>query len=112
METPVPVVSFLECESGSPFGNYTMIQSHGVNNKTFSNVRDLNASLIGTQIWIRARLHNPRVKGIFIFKETSMTFSVAGNGAFLTLRQGPYTVQAAAFKSDTIPKEMIKFMDG
>lgn len=44
---------------------------------------------------VRARLHNVRGKG---------------NNCFLVLRESFYTLQACAFKSETISKEMLKYM--
>jgi len=46
-------------------------------------------------VLVRARIHNVRGKG---------------NTCFIVLRENFYTLQACAFKSETISKDMIKYM--
>jgi aspartyl-tRNA synthetase len=57
----------------------------------------LNKSLEGKVVRVRARLHSSRIQG---------------NAAFLVLRKGFHSVQGAAFKNDTVPKELIKYVNG
>lgn len=63
----------------------------------WTQVKDINESLEGQEVLVRARIHNIRAKG---------------NSAFLVLRESFATLQACAFKSETTPKEMIKYMGG
>ncbi|KAJ8903186.1 hypothetical protein NDN08_004296 [Rhodosorus marinus] len=79
------------------YGDYKLIQSRCAktgSGRKFTKVEALDASQIGKQLWIRARLHNVR--------------AVAKN-AFLILRQKTSSAQAVLSPSDTIPREMIKW---
>lgn len=49
----------------------------------------------GKDVLVRGRVHVVRRKG---------------NASFLVLREGTNTLQACAFKSELIPKEMVKFI--
>jgi aspartyl-tRNA synthetase len=51
--------------------------------------------LEGKQILVRARVHNSRGKG---------------NSCFIVLRDSYSTLQACAFKSETVSKEMLKYI--
>jgi aspartyl-tRNA synthetase len=46
-------------------------------------------------VLVRARIHNSRGKG---------------NNCFIVLRENFYTLQACAFKSEAVSKDMIKYM--
>ena len=48
-----------------------------------------------SEVRVRARVHTSRSQG---------------NVAFITLRKGLYSAQVVASKSDTVPKDMIKFI--
>lgn len=89
-ETETPIGD----ETTLQFGVYPIVQSTRVSSRVFVNVADLNASYDGKTVWVRARVFTSRSKG---------------NSCFLLLRRGMFSVQAALFKSDSIPKEMVKF---
>eukprot|EP00002_Diphylleia_rotans_P017779 TRINITY_DN344_c0_g1_i1.p1 TRINITY_DN344_c0_g1~~TRINITY_DN344_c0_g1_i1.p1 ORF type:complete len:662 (+),score=216.02 TRINITY_DN344_c0_g1_i1:58-2043(+) len=76
------------------FGDLPLVQSQYETTRTFTHVIELNASLVGKNVWVRARLHNSRAKG---------------KTCFLVLREQSATVQAAMFVGDSIPKEMVKY---
>lgn len=81
-------------------GNYgvlQMIQSETQTDRVWTKVKDLDLSLEGKQVLVRARLHNQRVKG---------------NLAFVVLRESFATVQAVAFANkETTSKQCIKFIN-
>jgi aspartyl/asparaginyl-tRNA synthetase len=76
------------------FGDYVMVQSQGTTGRTWTRLQELDASKVGSTVWLRARVHNARGKG---------------NSCFLVLRSNMYTAQVAMFKSDSISKDFIKF---
>eukprot|EP01102_Stenamoeba_stenopodia_P012445 TRINITY_DN3941_c0_g1_i1.p1 TRINITY_DN3941_c0_g1~~TRINITY_DN3941_c0_g1_i1.p1 ORF type:complete len:607 (+),score=209.55 TRINITY_DN3941_c0_g1_i1:94-1821(+) len=82
---------------GENFGKLPLIQSQKRTGRVYTPVRDANESLADKTIWIRARLQTCRGKGNLIF---------------LVLRQGPYSLQAVAAKSETITKDFLKFLTG
>jgi len=83
-------------ETRLQFGVYPRVQSQRQTNRVFTELSELNSSLAGKEVWIRARVYNTRGKG---------------NSCFVVLRRTIFTVQATIFKSDSIPKEMVKFVD-
>lgn len=78
------------------FGDYPFIKSTFRSDRVWTAVKDVNETLEGKEILVRARIHNIRAKG---------------NSAFVVLRESFATLQAVAFKNETITKEMIKYMD-
>lgn len=84
-------------ETTLQYGKYPLQQSQRQSGRTFTEVRELSKGLAGKEVWVRARIFTTRSKG---------------NSAFLVLRRGITTVQATLFKSETVPKEMIKFAGG
>lgn len=88
-------VTYFKDEPVDLFGDLVLVQSNQSTGRVFTHVSNLTAAgYEGNEVWIRARVHNTRSKG---------------NNCFLVLRQSGFTVQGAMFKSDAIPKEMIKF---
>lgn len=77
------------------FGDYPFIKSTFRSDRVWTPVKDINGTLEGKEVLVRARIHNIRAKG---------------NSAFVVLRESFATVQAVAFKSESTPKEMIKYM--
>lgn len=82
---------------GDNFGALPLIRSQTRTGRTYVSVKDVNATLAGQTIWIRARLQTSRGKG---------------NLVFLLLRQGAFSLQGVAAKSDTITKDFLKFVSG
>ena len=81
-----------QMESGkATFGVPPMIQSTGITDRSWTDIRDLSA---GTSTWVRAHL---------------MTVRASGRCSFMVLRQGCDTVQAVLFQSKSVPKEMLAF---
>jgi aspartyl/asparaginyl-tRNA synthetase len=87
-------VDYTGAEPEQLFGDLTLVQSNQNTGRKFTHVSNLSAKLDGQEVWLRARVHNTRAKG---------------NNCFVVLRAAGATVQGAMFKSETIPKEMIKF---
>jgi lysyl-tRNA synthetase class II len=79
------------------YGELPLICSKTHNSKTFVEIGELGLNFENQDVLIRARLHNSRVKGPL---------------AFLVLRKGMKTVQCIAAKSDTLPKEALKYFSG
>jgi aspartyl-tRNA synthetase len=77
------------------FGDYPFIKSTFQSGRVWTAVKDVNEALEGKEVLVRARIHTIRAKG---------------NSAFVVLRESFATLQAVAFKSEAIPKEMIKYM--
>lgn len=77
------------------FGDYPLIQSQTITDRTWTRVEDLNASLEGQEVLVRARVHNVRA---------------TGKMSFVTLRQATATVQAVVFKGDNA--HLQKFING
>lgn len=81
--------------STGKYGNLPLIRSDPNSvQRTFTYIKDLNKSLAGKAIWVRARLHTQRARG---------------KQCFIVLRQREFTVQALVNVSDTVSKSMVKF---
>lgn len=77
------------------YGNLPLIRSDNSNqDRKFIYVKELNKSLAGNTIWVRARLHTVRARG---------------KQCFIVLRQREFTVQLLLNVSETISKSMVKF---
>ena len=81
-----------ECKN---FGNMEMVQSQERTNKVWVPLAKIDDSYDAKEVLIRGRVHNVRGKG---------------NLAFVIIRQNVDTLQSIAFKSETIPKAMLKFI--
>ena len=46
------------------YGEWRLIQSHSAEDRTFSPVHDINPALAGSNVWVRARVHNVRAQGL------------------------------------------------
>lgn len=79
------------------FYDREIIQSTTKDTISFNKLSEIDNRFADKEVTIRVRLHSSRVKG---------------NLAFLVLRQNLHTLQAVAFKSAEVPKEMIKFIGG
>jgi aspartyl-tRNA synthetase len=79
------------------YGNFPLIQSKEKFDRTLLNVGDLKAPLAEQKIWVRGRL--------FVSRST-------GKQCFFTIRQRFHTVQAIVISSETISKQMVKFVAG
>jgi aspartyl-tRNA synthetase len=77
------------------YGDYPFIQSVFQSGRKWTPVSRVDESLIGQEVLVRARLHNSTGKG---------------NNCFIFLRENYFTLQACAFKSENISKDMIKYM--
>ena len=84
-------------ETEFQYGIYPLMQCERSTERVFTEVGDLNKDKVGSQVWVRARVGTSRSKG---------------NGCFLVLRRRMHTVQGVIFKSDTVPKPMVKFAAG
>ncbi|CAH0546681.1 unnamed protein product [Brassicogethes aeneus] len=62
--------------------------------RTFTYVKDLNKTIAGNVVWVRARLHAVRARG---------------KQCFIVLREKEFTVQVLTNVSETISKQMVKF---
>lgn len=93
MEAPkeIKVVDFEK----EQYGDYPFIRSAFRSERKWTPLSEVNQTLQGSKVLVRARIHNIRGKG---------------NNCFIVLRENFYTLQACAFKSETIEKEMIKYM--
>ena len=91
---PVGPVSYIKDEPAQAYGELILVQSNQSTGREFIHASQLDASLIGKEVWVRGRIHNTRAKG---------------NNCFIVVRQCGYTVQGALFKNETISKDMIKF---
>jgi len=80
--------------SAGNYGNAPLIQSQSRPGRTFTNVKDLNASLAEKSILIRGRVHSSRGKG---------------NLCFLVIRQRMHSVQVVISKGDQVSKAMVNF---
>lgn len=79
------------------FGDYPFIQSSFQSGRKWLPVADVDQQLEGQEVLVRARVHNVRGKG---------------NNCFIVLRENFSTLQACAFKSETVSKDMLKYMSG
>lgn len=86
------LLSVVPYDTEEQFGTVEMIKSQFYNKYQFTELKALTEEIVGQEVRVRARLHSSRVKG---------------NAAFIILRKGLYTAQASAFKTDTVPKELI-----
>ncbi|XP_059092902.1 aspartate--tRNA ligase, cytoplasmic-like [Tigriopus californicus] len=77
------------------YGNLPMNQSRDKPKRTLVDIAILGAKLAGQSVWVRARLHTSRAKG---------------KQCFFVLRQNQKSVQCIAFVSESISKQMIKFI--
>jgi aspartyl-tRNA synthetase len=77
------------------FGDYPFIKSTFRSDRVWTAIKDVDETNEGKEVLVRGRVHNIRAKG---------------NSAFLVLRESFATLQAVAFKSETTPKEMIKYL--
>ena len=82
---------------GEYYGDLPMVQSTDPIPVEFFDFKNIKPEDDGKQIFSRVRIQNCRSKA---------------NNAFLELRQSFYTIQAVAFKNETITKEMIKYIAG
>ncbi|CAG9763162.1 unnamed protein product [Ceutorhynchus assimilis] len=93
-ETPTSASEEVDVSKGK-YGNLPMIQSDPTAPKlTFTYIKDLNESLQGQNVWVRARLHTSRARG---------------KQCFIILRQREFTVQVLVNVSETVSKAMVKF---
>lgn len=78
------------------YGDLPIVQSAYKTNRQWTPIRQLNASLAGQSVWVRARVHTVRGKG---------------NVCFILLRRGVSSVQASYFadKTDSSSKELVKY---
>ncbi|CAG9855862.1 unnamed protein product [Phyllotreta striolata] len=77
------------------YGNLPVITSEKKDvERKFTYVLDLNKTLSGQTVWVRARLHTSRARG---------------KQCFIVLRQREYTVQALLNVSEAVSKPMVKF---
>lgn len=77
------------------YGDYEMISSKFKSERVWTKVIDVDESFANKEVLVRARVHNVRGKG---------------NTCFLVLREQFSTLQACIFKSETTPKEMVKYI--
>lgn len=71
------------------FGDYPFIKSTFRSNRVWTPIKNIDQTLEGQEVLVRARIHNIRAKG---------------NSAFIVLRESFATLQAVAFKSQNTPK--------
>ena len=76
------------------FGDLVRVQSAFEDGRKWTDVGELDESLVGQRVWVRARL--AKVRG-------------TGRNAFLVLRKGFSTVQAVAEENANFPKEGVKY---
>lgn len=88
-------IKVLPIETEEPYGDLEMIQSLTHQKFKFVEVNELNEKLVGQEIRVRARIHNSRVQG---------------NLVFVMLRKGMHSVQVVGAKSETVTKDMIKYI--
>lgn len=79
------------------FYDKEVVQSTTHNTIAFTDLADIAADHADKEVTVRVRLHSSRVKG---------------NLAFLVVRQSMHTLQAVAFKSEQVSKDMLKFIGG
>jgi len=76
------------------FGDAPMVQSQTITDRVWISVKDIQHSMVGQTIWVRARVHTRRDKG---------------RAAFFLLRQSFATVQATLFQGENVSKAMLKY---
>ena len=80
--------------SADVFGEPGVCMSASMTARRWTSVGAVGPHLIGSDVWVRARVHAVRAKG---------------NLAFVVLRQGCFTVQGVA-SAPAIPKAMVAFL--
>jgi len=101
LETMTSGIKYLSIkdEPKQLFGNYKVIQSDVEplgSGRKFTSLEVLESpDLLGKKVWVRSRVSGIRVKGKSIF---------------LVMRQMRATAQAVVNESDTVPKDMIKWI--
>lgn len=84
--------------SEGKYGNFPLIRSDKrIEERKFTYIKDLNKTISGNYVWIRARLHTSRARG---------------KQCFIVLRQKEFSVQVLVNVSETISKAMVKFASG
>lgn len=79
------------------YGDAPLIQSAVMSDRVFRRIGDINESLVGQKVWIRARLSTSRA---------------VSKGVFILLRQTTHTVQAVVWQGSKVNKAMIKYAAG
>ncbi|CAD5110847.1 DgyrCDS208 [Dimorphilus gyrociliatus] len=80
--------------SAGLYGQMKLIQSSEKPQRKMHNIGSLDASNVGENIWLRARLHNSRA---------------TGKQCFMVLRQKHFTLQALLFVNENVSSQMVKF---
>eukprot|EP00054_Salpingoeca_dolichothecata_P037805 m.11947 g.11947 ORF g.11947 m.11947 type:complete len:700 (+) comp7899_c0_seq1:31-2130(+) len=80
------------------YGNAPLIQSHARSTKVYHDVGEINASLEGQTVMIRARAHTIRPQGAKM--------------CFLRLRQRTASIQALLIVNNVVTKQMVQFAAG
>jgi len=76
------------------YGDLPLIRSTDMTERVFVDVGDLDGSMAGKEVWLRARVHTSRA---------------VGKGVFFVLRQAISTVQAIVWQGEKVSKEMVKY---
>ena len=79
------------------YGDLEMVQSLTHKTLQITPISSITSEFADKEVLVRGRISNSRVKG---------------NLAFLVVREGIHSVQSVAFKSETITKDMLKFIEG
>ena len=78
------------------YGSYGIIRSQSrFPDRNLISLNEISADKVGKEVWIRGRLHTSRAKG---------------KQCFFVLRQRQLTIQAILAVSETISKQMVKFV--
>lgn len=93
MEAPKEI-KFIDYKTDQ-YGDYPFIRSTFQSGRKWTALAKIDEALEGQEVLVRARVHNIRGKG---------------NNCFIVLRENFFTLQTVAFKTETISKEMIKYM--
>jgi len=80
----------------APFGNLGIIQSAWRTDRSWTQIKALNAAMANKEVWLRGRVHRTRGKG---------------KVAFILLRAGPTSVQCVLDAQTTSP-DMVKYASG
>jgi aspartyl-tRNA synthetase len=98
----IPEITYLSIHEQSSYpnmGDYTRVMSQSRSNRSFANIHQLEDTSIhpiGSNVWLRGRLHSIRVKG---------------GSCFLVLRQNAFhTVQVCFFKDKENPQGSAKMI--
>lgn len=100
------------------YGDLKLIQSGSESGRSWTSVEKLTPEIAGINVWVRARLHTVRAKGIYLHsfastgsrRRLTVVSLLAGKVAFLVLRQCSSTVQVMLISDDSIPREMVKYV--